>query len=85
MHLGLVLLLLVGHQVDLDVGVGRAPHVHGGQLGGLNDAHYELAPETGDKGDCVSTGTTLRQPAPDLSISPPPLCYSVYIGPPLVE
>lgn len=39
---GLKLLLLVGQQVDLDVGVRGATHVHGGQLCGLDDPHYEL-------------------------------------------
>ena len=40
--LGLKLLLLVGQQVDLHVRVGRAAHVHGGQLRRLDDPHHEL-------------------------------------------
>lgn len=39
---GLKLFLLVGQQVNLDVGVGGAAHVHGGQLCSLDDPHYEL-------------------------------------------
>lgn len=45
--LGLELLLFVGQQVDLYVGVGRAPHVHGRQLRSLDDPHDELTEEGG--------------------------------------
>jgi len=40
--LGLVLLLLVGRQVDLDVGVRRSTHVHAGQVSSLDHCHRQL-------------------------------------------
>lgn len=43
--LGLELLLFVGQQVDLYVGVRRAAHVHGRQLCSLDDPHDELMEE----------------------------------------
>lgn len=39
---GLVLLLLVRQHVDFDVRVGRAAHVHGCQVLGLEDSHDQL-------------------------------------------
>ena len=46
--LGVELLLLVGEDKDLDVGVGRAAAVHGEEVGGLEDAHGELEPHGGE-------------------------------------
>lgn len=45
--LGLKLLLFVRQQVDLDIGVRRAAHVHGRQLCSLDDPHDELMEEDG--------------------------------------
>lgn len=41
MDLGLELLLLVGQQVDLDVGIGGAAHVQGRQVLGLDNRHRQ--------------------------------------------
>lgn len=41
-HFGLKLLLLVGQEVNLHVGVRRPAHVHGRELGGLDDPDDEL-------------------------------------------
>ena len=42
MDLGLVFLLLVREEVDLDVGVGRTGHVHPGQVSALDHPHGQL-------------------------------------------
>lgn len=42
MDLGVELLLLVGENEDLDVGVGGAAAVHGEEVGRLQDPHSEL-------------------------------------------
>lgn len=61
---GLKLFLLVGQQVDLDVGVGGAAHVHGGQLCSLDDSDYELQSEEGERGQRLTKGriTSGRRP-----------------------
>lgn len=41
MHFGLELFLLVRQQVDLDVRIGGAAHVQGGQFFCLNDRHCQ--------------------------------------------
>ena len=45
-NFGLHLLLLVGHDVDLDVRVRRATHVHRRQLGRLDHSHRQLHTHT---------------------------------------
>ena len=42
MNFGFKLFLFVGHQVDLDVRVGRAGHVHTRQVSSLDDSHRQL-------------------------------------------
>lgn len=61
LHLGLVLLLLVGEQEHLDIGVRGAAHVQGWQFSGLEDPHGQLK---GREAASAADSTMGSSPAP---------------------
>lgn len=71
LHLGLILLLPVRQQVDLNVGVGEAIGIFGWQVQGFEDLHHQLLCTAGErKSHVTKIYTKMSTSSPVFNTSP---------------